>query len=117
MYITTILDRRVESFFIVAAMATFATVWVWLMILVAHCYMRKQMHPQENKNLKFPIPFWPIASIATIGFLVFVIILLGFNDDSRPALYGGATWLVVMSVLYFLFVKKRLVTPQSPANN
>ena len=95
-----------ELFFIVAAMATFATVWVWLMILVTHCYMRKQIPLQANKNIKFPIPFWPIASIATIGFLLFVIVLLGFNADSRPALYGGAIWLVVMSALYLLFVKK-----------
>ena len=92
-------------FFLVAAMATFATVWVWLMILASHWCMRKKMTPEEVKTLKFPIPLWPVAPAVAIGFLIFTIFLLGVSEGSRPALYSGAIWIVGLVVVYFAFVK------------
>ena len=44
-------------FFIVAAMATFATVWVWLMILLSHWCMRRKMLKEEVRGLEFPVPW------------------------------------------------------------
>ncbi len=94
-------------FFLVAAMATFATVWVWLMILLSHYSMRKKMSPETVKTLKFPIIWWPVAPMAAIGFLVLTIILLGVNEASRPALYSGIVWIVGMSLIYNKFVKDK----------
>lgn len=94
-----------QLFFLVAAMATFATVWVWLMILLSHYCMRKKMSPEEVKTLKFPVPMWPVAPIAAIGFLVFTIILLGFNKSTIWALVCGVVWIVWLVTYYFIFVK------------
>lgn len=94
-------------FFIVAAMATFATVWVWLMILLSHWCMRRKMPREVAGALRFPVPWWPVAPAAAIGFLVFTIVLLGVNEASRPALYGGVIWIVGLSIVYLKIVKGR----------
>jgi histidine transporter len=94
-------------FFIVAAMATFATVWVWLMILLSHWCMRRKMLKEEVRGLGFPVPWWPVAPAAAIGFLAFTIVLLGVNEASRPALYSGVLWIVGMSIVYWKFVREK----------
>ncbi len=94
-------------FFTVAAMATFATVWVWLTILLSHWAMRRKTAGTAAQDRRFPMPWWPLAPLAAIGFLVVTIVLLGFGDASRPALYGGALWIGGMSLVYLCFVRGR----------
>ncbi|MDC9582627.1 amino acid permease [Xenorhabdus sp. PR6a] len=102
-----------EIFILIASVATFATVWVWLMILVSHAAMRRQMSAEEVKTLKFPIPMWPIAPAITIVFMVSVIALLGYFEQTRDALYVGIGWVVVLTLAYFFGVKKQLSTKRS----
>ena len=94
-------------FFLVASMASFATVWVWLMILVTHWCMRKKMPEVEQKTLKFPIPLWPVGPAFAIAFMVLCICLLGINEGSRPALYSGAIWIVLLVIVYNAVVKSK----------
>lgn len=96
-----------DVFMLVASITTFATVWVWLMILCSHLMMRRKMTKQEVAELKFPVPFWPIAPILTTLFMVFVVVLLGVFKDSRIALYVGCVWVVLLVVAYTLFVKNK----------
>lgn len=96
-----------DVFMLVASIATFATVWVWLMILCSHLMMRRKMTKEEVAELKFPVPFWPIAPILTTLFMVFVVVLLGVFKDSRIALYVGCVWVVLLVVAYTLFVKNK----------
>ena len=48
-----------DVFLLIASIATFATVWVWLMILLSQFNMRRKMDPREAAQLKFPVPLWP----------------------------------------------------------
>ncbi len=98
-----------EIFILIASVATFATVWVWLMILVSHVAMRRQMTAEEIKTLKFPIPMWPIAPAITIIFMASIIVLLGYFEQTRDALYVGIGWVFVLTLTYFFGVKKKLV--------
>ncbi|AKH62665.1 MULTISPECIES: amino acid permease [Photorhabdus] len=95
-----------EIFVIIASIATFATVWVWLMILLSQVAMRRKMSKEEVKTLKFPVPMWPIAPILTIIFMVFVIVLLGYFEKTRIALIVGVAWVALLSITYFLSIKK-----------
>ncbi|CDG20833.1 Proline-specific permease ProY [Xenorhabdus poinarii G6] len=95
-----------KVFGIIASIATFATVWVWLMILLSQYMMRRKMSPEEAKQLKFPIPFWPIAPILTIAFMAFVIAVLGYFPNTRIALYVGIVWIVLLTMSYYVWVKK-----------
>ena len=93
-----------ELFFMVAAMATFATVWVWLMILISHFRMRLKMTEEERKASKFPVPFWPYGPAIAIAFMVFCIVILGFDKKSLIALGTGLAWVAIMSILYVVFI-------------
>ncbi|ATP12243.1 permease [Bartonella henselae] len=88
-------------FFLIAAMATFATVFVWVMILLSQIFMRLKMSKEMQCSLKFPIPFWPIGSIFSILFMVFIFILLWFFDDTRPILIVGASWISWLIICFY----------------
>ncbi|MGQ8919725.1 amino acid permease [Pseudomonas lundensis] len=94
-----------DIFLIIASIATFATVWVWLMILVTQIAMRRSMTAEEVAQLKFPVPFWPYAPIAATVFMVFIFGVLGYFPDTRAALIVGAVWIVFLIVAYRLWVK------------
>lgn len=92
-------------FLIVASIATFATIWVWLMILLSQFAMRSKMSTAERAAIKFPVPMWPLIPLLTIAFMVFIIGVLGYFPETRVALYVGLAWMALLSIAYFLWVK------------
>ncbi|WP_336276868.1 amino acid permease [Bartonella sp. CB178] len=88
-------------FFLVAAMTTFATVFVWMMILISQIFMRLKMSKEMQSSLKFPIPFWPIGSIFSVLFMVFIFVVLWFFDSTRPVLIVGISWIVWLVVCFY----------------
>lgn len=94
-----------DVFLLIASLATFATVWVWLMILLSQVAMRRGMTPAETAALKFPVPLWPVAPAAAIGFMLFVFGVLGWFPDSRPAMGVGVVWLGLLILAYYLWVR------------
>ncbi|MDC6381740.1 amino acid permease [Pseudomonas graminis] len=94
-------------FLLIASIATFATVWVWLMILVTQIAMRRSMSAEEVDQLKFPVPFWPVAPIVATLFMVFVFGVLGYFPDSQAALVVGAVWIGLLVVAYWVWVKPK----------
>jgi histidine transporter len=94
-------------FLLIASIATFATVWVWLMILVTQIAMRRSMSAEEVAQLKFPVPFWPVAPIVATLFMVFVFGVLGYFPDSQAALVVGAVWIGLLVVAFWVWVKPK----------
>lgn len=92
-------------FLVIASIATFATVWVWLMILITQVAMRRSMTREEVAQLKFPVPFWPYAPMAAIAFMVFIFGVLGYFPATQAALMVGAVWIVLLIVAYLRWVK------------
>ncbi|MBA1427931.1 amino acid permease [Pseudomonas orientalis] len=92
-------------FLLIASIATFATVWVWLMILFTQVAMRRSMSKEQVAELKFPVPFWPYAPAAAIVFMLFVFGVLGYFPDTQAALMVGAVWIVLLIVAYLLWVR------------
>ncbi|AVO56785.1 amino acid permease [Pseudomonas chlororaphis] len=92
-------------FLLIASIATFATVWVWLMILVTQVAMRRSMSAEQVAQLKFPVPFWPWAPAAAILFMLFVFGVLGYFPETQAALAVGAVWIVLLVIAYLLWVK------------
>ncbi|WP_327665542.1 amino acid permease [Streptomyces sp. NBC_00498] len=103
-----------EIFLIISSIATFATVFVWVMIMLTHMKARSSMSAEESAALKFPAPFWPYGQFITLLFMVAVLVLLGFHESTRVALEVGAVWLALLTVVYVLWVRHRTGTdPQS----
>lgn len=94
-------------FLIIASIATFATVWVWLMILLSQVAMRRKMSKEQIKALDFPVIGWPYAPAFAIAFMLFILAMMGYFPESRPALYVGITWLVLLCIAYNIWVKPK----------
>src|SRR6478735_3052522 len=92
-------------FLLIASIATFATVWVWAMILASHVAMKREIARNGLPASEFPSPWWPAASVLTIAFMALVIAILGAFEDTRVALYVGAVWLGVLVLAYRLWVR------------
>ena len=105
-------------FLLIASIATFATVWVWLMILVTQVAMRRSMSREEAAQLKFPVPFWPYGPAAAIAFMVFIFGVLGYFPDTQAALLVGVVWVVFLVASYLLWCKPRVaVAPAQVLSN
>ncbi|MGZ7458278.1 amino acid permease [Pseudomonas sp. Ma2-10] len=92
-------------FLLIASIATFATVWVWLMILFTQVAMRRSMSREQVAQLKFPVPFWPYAPMAAIAFMLFIFGVLGYFPDTQAALIVGVVWIVLLVLAYLTWVK------------
>ena len=92
-------------FLIVASIATFATVWVWLMILLSHIAMKREIARKGLPTSEFPVPFWPVASYLALGFMAFIVVLLGIMPDTRVALIVGCAWIGLLFLAYRFGVK------------
>ena len=95
-------------FLIIASIATFATVWVWLMILFSQMGMRRKLSKEEIKALDFPVVGWPYAPAFAAIFLIFVLAIIAYFPDSRPAIYVGGIWLLLLWIVYYVKVKPNL---------
>lgn len=94
-----------QVLFLLGALATFATVMVWLVILIAHIRMKREIAREQRLPSEFPVPLWPVASYLTVGFILFVIVMVGIVPDSRPALWVGLIWVGVLTLCYFGFIR------------
>lgn len=92
-------------FLLIASIATFATVWVWLMILLSQVGMRRGMSREQVAALQFPVPLWPVGPAVAIAFMLFVFGVLGYFPDTQPALWVGAVWIALLGAAYWTWVK------------
>ena len=95
-------QRYPDIFETVAALATFATIFVWLMILLAHIASRRNISPAEEQNLKFPVPFWPYGQRFAVAFILFTFGTMVWMEEFHTALIVGVAFLILMSILYFV---------------
>ena len=94
-----------QALFLLGALATFATVLVWLVILTAHIRMKRVLVQENRLRSEFPMPLWPAGSWVTVAFILFVIVMVGIVPDSRPALWVGLLWVGALWLCYFAFVR------------
>ncbi|MFE2375457.1 amino acid permease [Streptomyces sp. NPDC059398] len=103
-----------KVFLIISSIATFATVWVWLMILLTQVKARRDMSRDEQSALRFPVPWWPYGQIAAIVFMAGVLVVLGFYGSTRVALVVGVVWLALLAGIHTLWVGPRLAARPDP---
>ena len=90
----------------IASLATFATVWVWIMILLSQIAFRRRLPPEEVKALKFKVPGGVVTTIAGLIFPVFIIALIGYHPDTRISLYVGFARIVLL-LIGWIFKRRR----------
>ena len=85
-------------FQIIASLATFATVWVWIMILFSQIGFRRKLSAEQKKTLVFAMPGGVFTAVVGILFLALIIALIGYFPDTRVSLYAGIAWIVLLIV-------------------
>ncbi|WP_075181091.1 proline-specific permease ProY [Pantoea sp. 1.19] len=89
-----------KIFLIIASLATFATVWVWLMILLAHIAFRRERGRERHPPTGYPLPGgMPVAALGVV-FLLFILALLAWFPDTRIALYVGGGWIAWLVLVW-----------------
>lgn len=107
---TVIPDRIFE---IIASLATFATIFVWLMILLAHLASRRAMTPDEVAALDYKTPLYPFGQYFAIFFILFTFGIMLWLPEFRGAFFVGLAFSVIVLALYFITGRHKL--PQSHA--
>ncbi|MBG6240997.1 MAG: proline-specific permease ProY [Candidatus Symbiopectobacterium sp. Dall1.0] len=104
-YLNYIMPGKV--FLVIASLATFATVWVWIMILCSQIAFRRRLSENEVKALAFPLPGGLASSVVGIVFLVFIIGLIGYFEETRVSLYVGVLWIALLLLGYAVKQKRQ----------
>lgn len=94
-----------DVFAIIASIATFATVWVWMMILISHIAMRREIAAKGLPESEFKVPLWPLGSWLALGFICLVVVLLAVFPKTQVSLVVGAVWLAVLALAYLALVR------------
>lgn len=96
-------DTAADMFQNIAALATFATVFVWLMILLAHLGSRYRSRGKKGAtsgNLTFPVPLWPVGQYFAIAVILVTFGTMVWMDEYHSALWAGVIFLVIMTAFY-----------------
>ena len=102
-------------FTVIAALATFATVYVWLMILLAQVASRRTMPAAEISSLTFPVPFFPYGQYFAIAAIVAVFGIMVWLPQYWTALAVGVAFLAIMTVLYYVTGRPQAIAPEEHA--
>ncbi|WP_435383927.1 amino acid permease [Corynebacterium aquatimens] len=108
---TYIPDRVFE---IVASLATFATIFVWLMILLAHLASRRKMSPEELSSLDYKVPLWPWGQYFAIFFILFTFGIMLWLPDFRVAFFVGLAFSVIAVAMYYITGRHKVPGVSNP---
>ncbi|WP_262485237.1 amino acid permease [Corynebacterium poyangense] len=97
--INAVLPEKI--FNIIAALATFATIFVWLMILLSQVGFRRKLASDEARRLQFPVPLWPFGQYFAIAFIVFTFGIMAWLPEYHSALAVGVAFTLIMTGVYF----------------
>lgn len=116
MIIGTILNALLPEnvFEVIASLATFATVFVWLMILLAHLYSRRGMSTQDVANLKYKVPFWPYGQYLSIAFILMTFGIMVWQEEYRISLVVGVAFIAIITAVYFLTNRHEVTHEDEP---
>ncbi|PLR96865.1 alanine permease AlaP [Bacillus sp. T33-2] len=86
----------------VTSIATFGAIWTWGVILLSQIRYRKSLNPEDQRQLKYIVPLFPVTSYISLAFLAFVIGLMAYGEETRIAVIVGPLWLGFLIICYFL---------------
>ena len=110
-----------DAFAYIAAVTIIGALAVWGMIVIAHLGYQRAIRAGRIKRGNFRLPGAPFINYVLLAFLLLVAVLLGFNEQSRVALYVAPFWFALICSGYWITKNpefrarlRRTVTP-SPA--
>lgn len=92
-----------KVFTYVTSVATFGAIWVWVIILLVQRQFRARLKAAELAALQYKMPHYPFGSWLSLLFLVMVVVIMFFNEDTRVALYVAPVWFALIIASYYGF--------------
>lgn len=97
-----------EAFDIATAVASLGVVATWATLVYSQMRMRQAAMRGELERPSYRMPGAPYTGWATLGFLVLVVVLMGFSDGAEKiAFYSIPAIVVVLAVGWRLVSRKR----------
>jgi len=94
-------------FLMVASIASFATVFTWVMILVSHYRMRVELRRDGVRSSAYRMPAWPWLSWIALAFMAFVLVILLLSGEGRIAVAVGLGLTALLTVVYVVAIRPR----------
>ncbi len=85
----------------------FGALFVWLMIFVTHLGFRKHRRQYGGRALPVRMPLFPMTTIVGGLAVLAIIISTWWVQGMRVTVEAGVPWLVVLSVCYFVWARRR----------
>jgi len=96
-----------KAFDYVVSFATISGMWAWIVILVSHIRYRRAAGRGLLPPSDFRAPWGSWVSGVALGFIGLVVVVMGFDPDSRVSLYGAPVWAAVLTAAYFVLKARR----------
>jgi AAT family amino acid transporter len=85
-----------KAFGYITSVSTGGAIVVWTVIVVAHLRYRRRVRAGLLPASAYRMPWAPYSGFAVLAFFAFVTVLIGWQADTRVALYAVAAWFVVV---------------------
>jgi amino acid transporter, AAT family len=89
-----------RAFVYITSISTVGTLWTWGIIMIAHLGYRRAVSTGRAKASSFRMPGAPYTNWLVLAFLLGVTIMLGFDDETRVALYVAPAWFLLLGLGY-----------------
>lgn len=90
-----------QAFGVVTTISAICFIWVWGVLLVCHIKYKKTK-PELHAKSKFKAPFTPFVNYVVLALFAFILVIMLFADETRPALLLTPLWFVLLYILYTL---------------
>ncbi|MCE4047488.1 MULTISPECIES: amino acid permease [Bacillaceae] len=88
-----------DVFTLITSISTVCFLFIWAIIVICHMLYRKRK-PELAKGNPFKMPLYPAANYVILAFLAFILVVLGFAEDTRIALFVTPVWFILLIVIY-----------------
>ena len=101
-----------EVFTYVISVVTVGAVWTWGIIVWSHLKYRQSVEKGLSNAVSYRMPCAPYGNWFVIGFLILVMIFLGFDQDTRIALYVAPVWFALLTISYRISMKRKVAVSE-----
>jgi len=93
-------------FVLITSISTFCFIYIWAIIVICHMKYRKT-NPELAAKSKFKMPLYPIINYIVLAFMVFILVVLALNEETRVALIVTPVWFIALGVIYKMLKSKK----------
>jgi len=100
-----------DVFTYVTSVVTVAAVWTWAIIVWSHLNFRRAVREGKAQPVAYRLPWAPFSNWFVLLFLFVVTVTLGFDAETRIALYVAPVWFAILAICYRISAKRTQAMP------